>query len=265
MIPMQPFEERTYIITGGAGHLGRIIAQGLLGGGANVLIADTSDACRSLMDDESGFVAPPNRFRAIVVDLRDGDAAGELPGTAKRVFGRLDGIVHAAGLVGSSEVDGWNAEVSEQSTATWRLALEINLTSAFALLKAASPLLAEESGGSVVLISSIYGFLGHDPSLYVGTDMHSPAAYGVTKAGLIQLARWFASEWGPAARCNAVSPGGIERGQANEFRERYETKTPLRRLATEKEIAEVVLFLLSDAASYVTGQNIIVDGGLSIR
>jgi NAD(P)-dependent dehydrogenase (short-subunit alcohol dehydrogenase family) len=99
--------------------------------------------------------------------------------------------------------------------------------------------------------------------LYEGLDMSNPAAYGASKGGLIQLTRWLASTLAPVIRVNMVSPGGISRGQDATFVERYSRKTPIARMATEHDIVGQVVYLLSGAASYVTGQNITIDGGIT--
>jgi NAD(P)-dependent dehydrogenase (short-subunit alcohol dehydrogenase family) len=91
--------------------------------------------------------------------------------------------------------------------------------------------------------------------------MGNPAAYAASKGGLIQFSRWLATTAAPSVRVNVISPGGIARGQPEEFRQRYEARTPLRRMACEEDFKGVVAFLSSDASSYVTGQNIVVDGG----
>jgi NAD(P)-dependent dehydrogenase (short-subunit alcohol dehydrogenase family) len=114
-------------------------------------------------------------------------------------------------------------------------------------------------------MASIYGLIGPDWGLYEGLDMGNPVAYAASKGGLIQLTRWLASTLAPAVRVNSVSPGGIERGQAEEFVRRYLQKTPLAKMATEKDVVASTVFLLSDASRQITGQNIVVDGGLSVQ
>jgi len=102
---------------------------------------------------------------------------------------------------------------------------------------------------------------GPDWNLYEGTSMGNPAAYGTAKGGLIQLTRWLATTVAPQIRVNTISPGGIYRNQPKQFVERYKSKTPLRRMATEDDFRGVVAYLASDMSKYVTGQNINVDGG----
>jgi NAD(P)-dependent dehydrogenase (short-subunit alcohol dehydrogenase family) len=139
--------------------------------------------------------------------------------------------------------------------------MRVNLTSAFILVQEAERALAESRHGSVILIASIYGRVAPDMRLYDGTSMANPAAYGVSKAGLLQLTRYLATVLAPQVRVNAISPGGVWRGQPETFHERYRQRTPLGRMATEEDLKGAVVYLASDLSAYVTGQELIVDGG----
>ena len=131
----------------------------------------------------------------------------------------------------------------------------------FHLCQGLTPLLKKVEGSSIVNIASIYGANGPDWSLYEDTNMSNPAAYGASKGGLIQLTRWLATTIAPEVRVNSISPGGIFRNQPELFVKRYIEKTPLRRMASEDDFRGAIAFLASDMSKYVTGQNLIVDGG----
>jgi NAD(P)-dependent dehydrogenase (short-subunit alcohol dehydrogenase family) len=103
--------------------------------------------------------------------------------------------------------------------------------------------------------------VGPDFQLYEGTPLANPAAYGVSKAGLLQLVRYLATALAPGVRVNAISPGGVERGQPEVFQARYRERTPLGRLASEEDLKGAIAYLASDLSSYVTGHNLVVDGG----
>jgi NAD(P)-dependent dehydrogenase (short-subunit alcohol dehydrogenase family) len=150
---------------------------------------------------------------------------------------------------------------AEQLPATWRKALEVNLTAPFVLTQMCAPALASSGHGSVINVSSIYGVGGPNWSLYAGTTMGNPAAYAASKGGLIQLTRWLATTLAPKIRVNAISPGGVSNHQAETFVQRYIALTPLGRMATEEDFKGAVAFLASDLSAYVTGQNLMVDGG----
>ncbi len=260
---LSSLDGRVVLVVGGAGHIGRRIAHALAEWGASVAVADIDvDQARHAANSirvEHG--ADVDHFS---VDLEDSDETQQLPQVVVERFGRLDVLVHAAALVGTTPLEGWVAPFEQQSVATWRRALEVNLTSAFILCQAAAKHLAESGHGSVILVGSIYGTMGSDPSLYEGTDMGRPAGYFASKGGLNQLMRWMATELAPAVRVNTLSPGGVERGQDPRFVTRYQQKTPLRRMATEDDLIGAAAFLASDLSSYVTGQVLLVDGGISI-
>jgi len=128
-------------------------------------------------------------------------------------------------------------------------------------VKGLTPLLRNSGTGSVINIASIYGMLGPDYSLYEGTAMGNPAAYAASKGGLIQLSRWLATTLAPAIRVNTITPGGVFRNQPDVFVERYKSRTPLGRMATEDDFRGAIAYLASDMSAYVTGQNLMVDGG----
>lgn len=244
---------RVALVTGGAGHIGFQAAAALAELGAMVAIADLREA-------EAAAAELPGSI-GLAVDLADEAAVRTLPGRVAESLGGLDIVVAAAGFVGTTGLKGWITPFAEQSAETWRQALEVNLTSVFVLAQAALPLLKASGRGSVIALSSIYGMLGPDMRLYEGTGMGNPAAYAAGKGGLLQLVRWLATTIAPEVRVNAISPGGILRGQPEAFRKRYAERTPLRRLGTEEELKGAVAYLASDLSAYVTGQNIVVDGG----
>jgi len=160
---------------------------------------------------------------------------------------------------------GWSVPFAEQSVEAWDEAMRVNVTSAFVLVQEARIALQASRHGSVVLFGSIYGRVGPDPDLYAGTGLANPVAYGVSKGGLQQLMRYLAAELAPSVRVNAISPGGVERGQPVEFRRRYEQRTPLGRMATEADLKGAIAFLASDLSAYVTGHELVVDGGWTIH
>lgn len=244
---------RAALVTGGAGHIGFQAGAALAELGAKVALADLREA-------EAAAAELPNAL-GLSVDLADEAAVRALPGQVAKELGRLDIIVAAAGFVGTSGLKGWVTPFEEQSTETWRQALEVNLTSVFVLVQAALPLLKASGHGSVIALSSIYGMAGPDLRLYEGTTMGNPAAYAAGKGGLLQLVRWLATTLAPEVRVNAVSPGGILRGQPEAFQQRYKERTPLGRLGTEEELKGAIAYLASDLSTYVTGQNLVVDGG----
>jgi NAD(P)-dependent dehydrogenase (short-subunit alcohol dehydrogenase family) len=256
-------KNRVALVTGGAGHIGSAICETFAECGADVVIIDCnkelcSEKCDQLIQD-FGVNALP-----LALDLADEKKLKKVPAQVLKKFGSLDILVNCAALVGTSSLKGWGVEFQNQDPETWRLALEINLTAPFILTQACSQALTDSRHGSVINIGSIYGILGPDMDFYNGTSMGNPAAYAASKGGLIQLTRWLSTVMAPQVRVNTITLGGVSRGQPETFVAKYRKKTPLERMATEEDVKGAALFLASDLSAYVTGQNIIVDGGFSI-
>ncbi|MFH1760572.1 MAG: SDR family oxidoreductase [bacterium] len=253
---------RVAVVTGGAGYIGSALCEALGEVGAKVCILDVdkekADKLSSDMISKRGIDSLP-----VGIDLFDEDQIRKVPDIVLKQYHRMDIIVNCAALVGTSELKGWTTPFEEQSSGTWRKALEINLTAAFVLIQASLPALRKNSKGSIINISSQHGMVGPDMRFYEDTQMGNPAAYAVSKGGLIQFTRWLATVLAPEIRVNAISPGGIERNQPEIFKKRYVNQTPLKRMATEEDIKGAAVYLASDLSSYVTGQNIVIDGGFT--
>jgi len=260
---MMSLKDRTVLITGGAGHLGKAFGFTLAELGANVALADRDyNKAKECADMIVGL--HHSRSTAFKVELQDSEAVRNLPQRVAAEFGGLDIIVNNAGFVGTDKLTGWCVPIEEQSIETWRAATEVNMTAPFFLVQAALSFLKAQNCGSVINISSIYGFLGPDMRIYNETELGNPAAYAASKGGLIQSTRWLATVLAPQVRVNCVSIGGIWRNQPERFVEQYVKKTPLGRMGTEDDITGIVAYLASDLSKYVTGQHIVVDGGWSV-
>lgn len=256
-------DSRVALVTGGAGHIGSAICDSLAENGADIVIIDNNkelclEKSEQIVHDYGVSVLP------IVLDLTEEKKLRNIPKRVLETFDSIDILVHCAALVGTSSLNGWSVGFKEQASGTWRLALEVNLTVPFILTQACSDALIRSQHGSVINIGSIYGICGPDLRLYEGTNMGNPAAYAASKGGLIQLTRWLATVLSPHVRVNSISLGGVYRQQSDRFLSKYIEKTPLHRMATEEDIKGAVLFLASDMSRYVTGHNLVVDGGFSI-
>lgn len=252
-------KDRVALVTGGAGHIGLAMGEAMAELGASIAVLDLRNAeCESAaghLQAEYGVASLP-----LPIDLSDVEAVRLAPQKVVDHFGRLDILVHSAAYTDTS-VPGWAVPFDQQSVGAWDKAMRINTTSAFVLVQAARQGLAVSGHGSVIFISSIYGLVGPDMRLYEGTEMNNAAGYAATKGGLLQLMRYLATLLAPQIRVNAVSPGGVGRNQADLFRERYESRTPLQRMATEEDLKGAIAYLASDLSNYVTGHNLVVDGG----
>lgn len=254
---------RVSLITGGGGHLGRAMAEALAELGSDLVLVDLqlaqTEAFAQELQARTGV-----QVACLGCDLEDEQQIRQIPQAVQQRFGRLDVLINNAGFVGTSALEGWSVAFAQQSSQAWRRALEVNLTAVFVLTQACRDLLEASGHGSVINVASIYGVLGPDLSLYEGTAMNNPAAYAASKGGLLQLNRWLATVLAPSIRVNAISPGGIARAQPQPFVERYVARTPLARMGVEEDFKGVAAFLASDLSAWVTGQNLMVDGGWGI-
>lgn len=251
---------RTAIITGATGHIGRLTARTFAELDCDLILTDRR---HDLLADVAEGIEEEFEVNVEVIDS-DLESDKDREKLIDKIQGRgrsLDILINNAAFVGDDNLHGWTGSLEEQTIETWRRALEVNLTAVFHISKELSPLLSVSGKGSIVNVSSIYGLVGPDLSLYEGTSMGSPAGYAASKGGLIQLTRWLSTVLAPNVRVNCISPGGIERSQPTVFKDRYIQKTPLRRLGTEKDVIGSIVFLSGDLSEYVTGQNIVIDGG----
>lgn len=257
---MMNLSGRKALVTGGAGHIGRAVGEGLLEMGATLSVLDLDIAtCENAAEGLRG--TGDRQVSAIPCDLTDEQATRSAIHQAVADMGGLDILVHCAAYIGDTRIPGWAVPFEEQTIDAWDAAVRVSLTSAFILAQEARESLSVSGYGSVILFASIYGMAGPDFSLYEGTDMANPGGYAAAKGGLIQLTRYLATAMAPRVRVNAISPGGVWRNQPDLFHQRYVAKTPLGRMATEEDLKGAVTYLASDLSSYVTGHNLVVDGG----
>lgn len=259
---LQDLSGRRAVVTGGAGHIGYAAAQALAELGAKVVLLDLdANVCNAR-------AATLNAERAgsaigIACDLAVEKTTRKTMQDSIAALGGLDILVHVAAFVSTTRVTGWAVPFEQQTVEAWDAGMRVNLTSAFVMAQEARTALAASEHGSIILVSSIYGLVGSDAANYEGSGMNSDRvlAYSASKGGLLQLMRHLAALFAPRIRVNAISPGGVARGQPELFRERYASRTPLKRMATEEDMKGAVAYLASDLSAYVTGHNLVVDGG----
>ena len=254
---------RVAVITGGVGYLGRAMASALAEAGAGIAVVDLDAAkCQSFAKELTRLYGVP--ALGLCADLADEPATRAIPGQVVAALGRMDILVNNAAYVGTSSLTGWCVPFEQQSSDTWRKALEVNLTAVFNLTQASREALIASGHGSVINIASIYGIVGPNLALYEGTTMGNPAAYAASKGGVVQFTRWCSTVLAPHVRVNAITPGGIFRNQSEPFLGRYVSRTPMKRMGTEDDFQGAIVYLASDLSNYVTGHNLVVDGGFSV-
>lgn len=254
---------RRALITGATGGLGSVMANALAELGAELVLVDRHSSDFGML--KSDLDKWQVKVRAIPCDIEQESERRNLIRSIVDDGNGLSILINNAAFVGTSDLNGWAVPFEQQTLDTWRRALEVNLTAVFDFCQGLVPVLRRSPGANIVNISSIYGILGPDWRLYDDTGMGNPAAYSSSKGGLIQLTRWLSTTLAPDVRVNSISPGGISRGQDKNFVARYNARTPLGRMATEEDFRGAIVYLTSDLSSYVTGQNLVVDGGWSAR
>ncbi len=254
---------RTCLITGACGKVGQALSFALSEMGCNLVLLDHPKTNLKELKNQIS-----NKFKNQIIlvpcDLESSREIEEVKPFIEKKFNSLDILINNAAFVGSSNLKGWATTLENQSLDTWRRAIEVNLTASFQLIQSTKNLLEKSSHASIINIGSIYGIYGPDLSIYENTNMNNPAAYSVSKAGLLQLTRWMSTVLAPNIRVNSISPGGIFRNQPEEFVKRYMQKTPLKRMGLESDVVGAAVYLSTDLSSWVTGQNIIVDGGWGV-
>lgn len=258
---------KTAIITGAAGLLGKQFCLALAQAGANVVMADLDK--KPVLENEVEFREMGLNALAVEVDVSDPDSTKSMVERALTVFGSVDVLVNSAALDPKFDSAGVSAQGANSfesfSLDAWRQALDVNLTGMFLSSQAAVVPMLKQGQGVIVNICSMYGLVGPDQRLYErpdGTRQFKPVYYSTTKAGVLGFTRYLATYYaGKNIRVNALTPGGVFNDHDEVFTTQYSARTVLGRMANLDEMNGAMLFLCSDASSYMTGSNLVVDGG----
>jgi len=260
------------VVTGALGLIGAELARALAEAGGRVALTDLDhgacvDRAHALGGDSLGHGA----------DITRPESLASLLAAILDRFGRIDALVNSAAI--DDKFGGASPRESmfeHYDLARWRKVLDANITGTFLSCQILGGAIAERSqrsapgdGGSIINLASTYGIVAPDQALYRKPDGSQPffkaPAYPTSKAAVLGFTRYLAAYWGAAGvRVNALSPGGVENGQAEHSVASYRARTPLGRMATATDYGGAVVFLASDASSYMTGANMVVDGGFTI-
>lgn len=259
---------RVAVVTGGAGLLGTRFCHGLAAHGASVAVVDrdgdAAEAVSQRVAAEHGVAST-----GVGCDVTDPAAVAAMVETVADRLGPVR-ILHNNAAAKTADKDAFFAPFERYALDTWRAVMAVNIDGMFLVAQAVGRhMLAHELGGSIVQTASIYGAVAPDQRIYDGSEyegraINTPAVYSASKAAVLGLTRHLAAYWAPdGIRVNSLTPGGVASGQNDEFRRRYSARVPLGRMGEADEMVGALVFLASDASSYVTGHNLVVDGGLT--
>jgi NAD(P)-dependent dehydrogenase (short-subunit alcohol dehydrogenase family) len=257
------------IVTGGGGILGRHFCAGLAQYGATVIVADllvaAAEDTAAAIDEQFQLKTFPCRL-----DVSVEESVQELVKNVVAEHGRID-ILHNNAASKSSRLERFFDPVETFDMKIWQEIMQVNVDGMFLMARHVGGQMAkQDSGGSIIQTASIYGLVAPDQriyegSSYMGMPINTPAVYSVSKAAVIGLTQYLSTYWlGKNIRVNTLTPGGIESGQNDVFQNKYSARVPLGRMAKAEEMVGALIFLASNASSYITGQNLVVDGGLSV-
>lgn len=256
------------IVTGGAGILGSHFCRALAEAGSKVAIFDVNEEALRGLEDEINCKHHGGAL-GLRVDVTNPDDVKRSVGAVVEHFGQID-VLHNNAASKGANLDTYFDSFENYTLPQWREIMSANVDSMFLMAQAVGIQMKKQGrGGSIIQTASAYGIMAPDQRIYEGSwyldrQINTPAIYSTSKAAVVGLTKYLATYWADQGiRVNTLVPGGAESGQNDEFKRRYGNRVPLGRMAQPAEIVGAVLYLASDASSYVTGHSLVVDGGLS--
>lgn len=244
---MFSIKDKVIIVTGSSGLLGKQIVKSLRTQGGIVFEADIS------FNEITSF--------CLNMDISDEEAVKDGMKKVLDIYGKIDGWVNNA----YPRTNDWGNKLENIPIESWRKNVDMHMNGYFICSRIALEQMKIQKSGSLINMSSIYGMIAPDFTVYNGTEMTTPAAYAAIKGGLVNLTKYFAAYYGPfQVRANCISPGGIFDHQPEVFINNYCNKVPMKRMGNPEDIVPAIHYLLADESSYVTGHNLMIDGGWSI-
>jgi NAD(P)-dependent dehydrogenase (short-subunit alcohol dehydrogenase family) len=259
---------KTAVVTGAVGILGQGFCRGLAEFGAQVAVVDLdADRCAAFAAElERDYGTPAF---GVACDVADPDSVAKMVDQVVKRFGAIN-VLHNNAASKSADLDAFFASTEKYSLHEWRRIMSVNIDGMFLVAQAVGGQMQKQgAGGSIIQTASIYGMVSSDKriyegSFYLGRQISNPAVYSTSKAAVVGLTRYLAANWGDLGiRVNALVPAGVESGQNDTFKARYSARVPMARMAQASEMVGALVYLASDASSYVTGHCLVVDGGLS--
>jgi len=258
-------QDKLIIVAGGAGQIGFAFVEILADAGAHVIVADIDEEMALEKMDRIELDTSDGKIEFIKLDVSSKKGVTSFykvlqKNTTDPIYGLVNSFHFKGNIRKLDTTSDFFAGFEEYPEEAWDLVHDVNLKGSFLMSQKAVPLMTD--GGAIVNISSTYGNVSPNKSIYGNSGINSPVAYASSKAGLINLSRYMATHLADKnIRVNTLSPGGVFNNQAEGFLKNYTSLTPLKRMATPKDYQGAILFLLSGASSYMTGANLVVDGG----
>ncbi|MBW8039167.1 MAG: SDR family oxidoreductase [Planctomycetes bacterium] len=260
---------KTALVSGGAGLLGAEFCKALASAGANIVLADNDKKKMKNTTKEIQRTLPEISIIARYTDVTDQSSIDECIDLIKSRYGQLDILVNSAAVDPKFEK---NSDISKFSSfpnfpkELWQYSIDVNLTGTFLLTQKVCKLMEKKKRGSIINLGSNYGLVGPDQRIYKKKNQsqqtYKPVVYSVCKAGIIGFTKYLATYYaGTKIRVNLLTPGGVYNNHDKDFADNYAQRTVLRRMSDKKEFWGGVIFLASDASSYMTGGNLVIDGG----
>ena len=253
-------KNQVVIITGGCGLIGKAFVEICAQFGANVVIADIQKT-------------EPKKYAKEIADRNNREMLGFTIDVSSRKdvelikhctlekFGKIDGLVNCH----QNKTAKFFAKFEDYNDEDWDAVIDTNLKGTYLTCQIIGGWMAENGGGCIVNMPSTYSVVAPNQNLYKGTDMGCPAAYSASKGGVQALSQYLASYWANrGVRVNQITPHGVWNHHEKQFEENFANLSPLKRMSYSHEVAGAIIYLLSDASSYVTGHNLIVDGGWTV-
>ena len=250
MIKEFKLQNKIILLTGSEGNLGKFLVNELKKYKTKLI----------LIDVYKKKIKKNKKIDYYSCDFNDKEQLNNLISLLKKKYKRIDIIINNAALTTNikSKKKSFVIDNFEES-------LRFNLDSAYKICMALRRNLNNGVNPCILNVSSMYSVIGPDLNLYKNTNVRISAGYNASKAGIVNLSKWMANYLAPRIRVNAISPGGIYRNHQKKFLKNYVKRTPLKRMAKENDIVKAILFLISDYSSYITGHNLVIDGGFSIK
>ncbi len=258
---------KSAVVTGGLGILGKRFCRGLAEFGANVAVVDLDQAESQRFAKE---LSRQYKVKAVGIscDVSSKESVEAMAEKAFRSLGTVS-ILHNNAASRSKDLKAYFSKFEDYSQKEWQREMSVNIDGMFLVAQAVGKRMAKAKGGSIIQTASIYGIMAPDHRIYEGSKyqglrMGSPAVYSASKGAVVALTKYLAAYWaGRGIRVNTLTPGGVQSGQNATFIKKYSNRVPMKRMAQGDEIVGALIFLASDASSYMTGHNLVVDGGLS--